>query len=243
MNAKKENPLDSRICDLGLDLQSSLFAPAIRELDAELERADIAMRPRFYLSTDYGCIVRSVDVGLLFMDGFPALRRIARRIGMRVRRPAQILMTLRHEAGHAFCYGHRLYATRRFRDLFGVQGDFYRSYPDRWWPSPAGRARVARGELIQVYASRHADEDFAICFQTWLAEPAGCVERYVRRPRIAEKLVYVADAVRLHGHRPVTRSAGPPDDCVDRLRPTLRRWLDRVRREQDYNLFPQGPVA
>ena len=243
MFPSKADLLDTRICDLRLRLRSSLFVPAIRALNAELKRAGIRLRPRHYLSTGYGCVVRSVDVGLLFTDGFPELRPIARAIGMRVRTPIQFLYTLRHEAGHAFCYAHRLYATKSFRELFGVHGSFYNTYPARWRPSQADRSRVARGEIVRVYAARHADEDFATCFQTWLEAPVACMERYRRRPRIAEKLAYVAAVVRLYGPRPAAHGSAPADDDVDVLRVTLRQWLTRVRRAQDYNLFPRGPVA
>lgn len=235
--------LATRICDLGLTLAGSDFAPGLAIVAAELQRAGIALRPQFYLSTGYGCVERTTWVGVLFTDGSRPLRRLARAVGMRVRGPAQVLWTLRHEAGHAFCYGHRLYAQREFRVLFGVQGSFFRSYPDRWSPSAADRSRVARGDLIELYAARHADEDFSVCFQTWLADPAGCFARYRRRPRIVTKLEYVAEAVARCGATPVPVRGGVPADRTDALRLTLGQWFERVRRTQDYNLFPKGPVA
>jgi hypothetical protein len=235
--------LDTRLCDLGLDLAASRFAPLLETLEAELAKAGIALRPRFYLSTGYGCGERTTNVGLLFTDGFPAFRSIARTAGMRVRDGAKMLRTLRHETGHAFCYAHRLYREPRFRRLFGVKGHFYATYPEPWSPTPEARSRVARGEILQVYAARHPDEDFAICFQTWLADPEGCRERYRRRPVILEKLDYVASAVARHGPRSVKGLRDTLDEPVDAMRPTLARWLERMRREGDYNLFPGGPVA
>ncbi len=235
--------LEIRLCDLKLELEHSLFQPVIAELECELERAGIALRPRHYLSTGYGCNIRSVDVGLLFTDGFPVLRKIARARGLRTRAPAQLLRTLRHEAGHAFCYANRLFATPAFRVLFGVKGRFYETYPGRWHPSAADRARVARGEIIQVYAARHADEDFATIFQAWLEAPATCLDRYRRRPRLAEKIAYVAEAARQHGATASRASGAPVADCVNHMKSTFGQWLARVQRAQDYNLFPKGPVA
>jgi hypothetical protein len=235
--------LNTRLCDLGLELGESLFQPVIVELERELDRAGIVLRPRHYLSTGYGCNIRSVDVGLLFTDGFPALKKLAAERGMRTRSPFQMLRTLRHEAGHAFCYSNRLFATAAFRRLFGVRGRFYESYPDRWRPTAADRARVARGEIIQVYAARHADEDFATLFQTWLAAPAACLDRYRGRPRIAEKLAFVAESVRLHGRTPARPGGARLSDDVNLMKTTLGRWFAAVERRQDYNLFPKGPVA
>ena len=242
-NDKAALLLDTRLCDLGLELGKSLFQPVISELERELERGGIALRPRHYLSTGYGCNIRSVDVGLLFTDGFPALRKLARARGMRVRSPAQLLRTLRHEAGHAFCYANRLFAAPDFRALFQVRGRFYETYPARWHPSAGDRARVARGEIIQVYAARHPDEDFATLFQTWLESPATCLSRYRRRPLLAEKLAFVIEAVRRHGQTSAALRSAPVEESVLTMRVTLRRWLARVEQRQDYNLFPKGPVA
>ena len=229
--------------DLELDLESSFFGPELKTLERELCEAGIVLRPFFYLCTSYGCVVRTANVGLLFTDAVPALRRVARAAGLRVRNRQEILRTLRHETGHAFCYTHRLHETRRFRDLFAVEGDFYDSYPDVWRPSREAWARVARGEIVRVYAARHADEDFAICFQAWLANPAGCAAPYARRPRISEKLAYVAEVGRLLGRRAVANDPADLDEPIATEERTLGEWFDAVRRGGDYNLFPKGPVA
>ena len=228
---------------LNIDMASSFFAVQLTTLDRELRRAGVTLRPRFYLCTGYGCVVRTANVGLLFTDAVPPLRRLAHDAGMRVRSRREILRTLRHETGHAFCYTHRLYATRRFRDLFGVVGNFYGTYPDRWQPTRVARGRVARGDIIGVYAARHADEDFARCFQTWLADPAGCRAPYARRPRVVETLAYVAEVVHALGSSAVARDPDDLDQPIDTVKMTLREWFNAVRRAGDYNLFPKGPVA
>lgn len=242
--ARKERALlGTRLSDLRLDLSASFFAPHLVTLERELHRAGLAMRPHFYLCTGYGCVVRTVNVGLLFTDGFPATRRIARSAGMRVRNGAGILRTLRHEAGHAFCYSHRLHESARFRELFGVSGDFYESYPDSWRPTPRAQSRVRRGEIIGIYADRHADEDFALCFQTWIADPAGCLLPYQHRPLIRRKLAYVAEMAARCGARKVPNDPGDLDEPIDSIRHTLQAWIRKMRDASDYNLFPKGPVA
>lgn len=240
---KDREMLGTRLSDLRLDLSASFFAPHRVTLERELHRAGLAMRPNFYLCTGYGCVVRTVNVGLLFTDGFPATRRIARSAGMRVRNGAEILRTLRHEAGHAFCYSHRLYDSARFRELFGVDGDFYDTYPDSWRPSPRAQSRVRRGEIIGIYADRHADEDFALCFQTWIADPAACVLPYERRPVIRRKLAYVAEMAARFGARKVPNDPGDLDEPLDSIDLTLQAWIEKIQEASDYNLFPKGPVA
>jgi hypothetical protein len=235
--------LATRLCDLRYEIATSLFAPQLANVDREIRGAGLALRPNFYLCTGYGCVVRTVNVGILFTDGFAPTRRIARSVGMRVRGGAAILRTLRHEVGHAFCYAHRLHETACFRELFGVDGDFYDSYPDEWRPTPAALTRVRRGEIIGVYAGRHADEDFAVCFQTWLADPANCMRPYRRRPLILKKLAYVADVASRLGRRKVANDPADLDEPLAAVEVTLRDWLDEVRRTADYTLFPKGPVA
>jgi hypothetical protein len=235
--------LATRLRDLPFTMADSFFVPHLAALDRELRRAGLRLQPNFYLCTSYGCVVRTSNIGILFTDGFPATRRLARSIGLRVRNGTDILRTLRHEAGHAFCYVNRLHETPRFRELFDVTGDFYDTYPDCWRPSHAALKRVRRGEIIGMYAHRHADEDFAVCFQTWLADPAGCTHHYHRRPVILEKLAYVAETTRRLGSKIVPNDPADLDEPIGAISLTLQGWLDHVRKIGDYNLFPKGPVA
>ena len=235
--------LRRRVCDLGLRLERSDFQVQIRALQRELEAAGIALRPRFYLSTEYGCIERTATIGVLFTDGSAATRRAARRHGVIVRVGEAVLRTLRHEAGHAFCYVHRLYASPRFRRLFGVRGSFFGTYPESWRPGPRDRARARRGEVVSLYGARHPDEDFAVAFQLWLGDPAGCFRRRPRRPRTLEKLAYVAEVVARHGRSPGRPRRGPLDEPIGEVTATLGEWLAQVRRGTNYQLRAKGTVA
>ena len=48
----------------------------------------------------------------------------------------QIMMCMRHEAGHVFNYAYRLYTTPEWRRLFGP---FFRPYRDEYRPVPFSR--------------------------------------------------------------------------------------------------------
>jgi hypothetical protein len=235
--------LQRRVRDLGLTLARSDFAPRLRTLRGELRAAGIALWPRFYLSTEYGCYERTANIGVLFTDGFAATRREARRHGVVVRGAAEVLRTLRHEVGHAFCYVHRLFATARFRRLFGVRGSFFRSYPESWRPGPRDRARLRRGEIAGLYAARHADEDFAVSFQVWLGDPVGCFRQHARHPRVLAKLAYVAEVVARHGRTAVRPPRVPLDEPLHEVTETFGAWLERVRRGTNYQLRARGTVA
>jgi hypothetical protein len=235
--------LQRRVRDLGLTLARSDFAPQLRTLRRELRAAGIALWPRFYLSTEYGCYERTATIGVLFTDGFAATRREARRHDVVVRDASLVLRTLRHEVGHAFCYVHRLYATARFRRLFGVHGSFFGSYPESWRPGPRDRARLRRGEVAGLYATRHPDEDFAVSFQVWLADPVGARRQHARHPRVLEKLAYVAEVVARHGRAAVRPRRVPLDEPLAAVTATLGEWLARVTRGSNYQLRARGTVA
>ena len=62
----------------------------------------------------------------------------------------EILMYLRHEAGHAFNYAYELYKTPEWRDLFGP---FRRPYRDDYRPVPFSRAlRAPHRRLVRAEA-------------------------------------------------------------------------------------------
>ncbi len=238
-----ERVLRARVCDLNLRFDRSRFAPLVKRLYRELAAAGIALRPRFYLSTEYGCITGSATIGLLWTDGFPFAQRLAKRAGIRTRDRRRILRTLRHEVGHAFCYAHHLYRTERFRRLFGVKGHFFNSYPEIWRPNAAGRNRLERGEVILLYATRHPDEDFAVCFEHWLERRHRWRRDFAGSPRVLEKLAYVEEVVALRGPVRPRLKWTPFDVPVDRVRATVADWMESVVRGTNYNLLPDTPVG
>jgi hypothetical protein len=75
----------------------------------------------------------------------------------------EIMMYLRHEAGHAFNYAYRLFSTPEWRTLFGP---YNRRYRDHYRPVPFSRKYVRH--IAGWYAQKHPDEDFAETFAVWL---------------------------------------------------------------------------
>jgi hypothetical protein len=238
--------LDTPVKDLRLTLKKSRFHPLIQEVRRELVDAGISLKPTFYLSTEYGCLERSTTIGLLWTDGFDFSYRIAKKAGIRTRKPPIILRTLRHEVGHAFCYAHKLYKTERFRQLFGVRGRFFESYPEIWKPGAREQRRLDRGEVILLYATRHADEDWAVSFEFWLtakAEGWSWKRRFRGKPQVLSKLAYVEEAVAAFGRK---RSQVKPmalDEPVSEVRLTMQEWIDSVLRGTNYNLLPRTAVG
>jgi hypothetical protein len=198
----------------------------IRRLGRELAGRKIRLRPNFYLSNEYGCVVRTANVGVLWTDALPQRPALHARHRDRARDPEILMRVLRHEAGHAFCYVHRLYERRDFRGLFAVKGDFFGSYPDRGWvPGPRDEARLRRGEHINLRCLKHPDEDFAICFQTWLNPEIDWRAQYAAFPLIERKLAFVEAMARRFGAKVYQSDPSDLDAPVESLTMTVAEWF------------------
>lgn len=195
--------LGRRIADLGLRLEGSPVERYVLQLYAELERKGLRrFRPVCYLSDEWGCPDREPVIGIPFYLADPTLARLEAAMND-LEDERQILMYLRHEAGHAFNYAYRLYATPQWRRRFG---NFYRPYPDDYTPVPFDRRYVRH--IAGWYAQKHPDEDFAETFAVWLTPGSGWRTRYAGWPAM-EKLRYVERAARALGDAepPVARGA------------------------------------
>jgi hypothetical protein len=142
----------------------------------------------------------------------------------------EIMMYLRHEAGHAFNYAYRLYATPEWRELFGP---FNRRYRDEYKPVPFSRKYVRH--LAGWYAQKHPDEDFAETFAVWLTPRSQWRQRYKGWGALA-KLRYVDRmARRLRDTEPV-RPQGHTDVTVEEMETTVEEFYKRALAEQSQSV-------
>ncbi len=230
MGSRRHVTVDSRICDLGLRISGPPFGALKRSLERELSSRGIRLRPSFYLSNEYGCVAGTANVGVLWEDALPQRPSLHKRFRARLRDPEILPRIMRHEAGHAFCYVHRLHARRDFRDLFKVRGDFFGSYPDGGWaPGAKDEARLRRGAHINIRCLKHPDEDFAICFQTWLHPEADWRVQYAAFPAILRKLDYVDRVARTCGAKPYESDPRDIDAPVESLTMTVSEWFGNRR--------------
>jgi hypothetical protein len=93
----------------------------------------------------------------------------------------ELMMTLRHEAGHAINYAYRLYQSQEWQDTFGRFTEPYRDY---FHPNPQSKDFVKHlyqqvGNYAgRIYAQKHPDEDFAETFAVWLTPRSSWREKY-----------------------------------------------------------------
>src|SRR6059058_2038595 len=177
--------LTKPIRDLNLKIEGSSVERYVQQLYRELDRKGLKkFRPKVYLSDEWGCPSEEPVIGIPFYLADPKLQKLEREMND-LEDEREIMMYLRHEAGHAFNYAYRLFATPEWRTRFGP---FNRRYRDHYRPVPFSRKYVRH--IAGWYAQKHPDEDFAESFAVWLTPDSDWKRRYARWPAL-RKLQYV----------------------------------------------------
>ena len=203
------------IRELGLRLEGSPLERSVQQLYRELEAKGIQkFRPLCYLSDEWGCPSGEPVIGIPFYLANPELAQLERKMND-LEDAREIMMYLRHEAGHAFNYAYRLYATTEWRELFGP---FRRAYRDNYRPIPFSRNYVRH--MAGWYAQKHPDEDFAETFAVWLTPRSQWRKKYKGWGALA-KLQYVDRIARKVGKLEPTRRRGHTDITVDEMESTV----------------------
>jgi hypothetical protein len=113
--------------------------------------------------------------------------------------------------GHAFCYAYKLYRLKEFRQLFQVEGNFFRSYPDdnSYRPNPFSPDYV--NPDFDHYAQKHPDDDFAETFATYIDPQSTWKQRYKDKAGALKKLQFAGRVIRAYrGRRPLLDNANQP---------------------------------
>jgi hypothetical protein len=218
--------LPQRINELGLKLEGSPVERYVKMLHAELERKGLRrFRPHAYLTDEWGCPDGEPIIGIPFYLADPKLARLEKEIDD-LEDEREILMYLRHEAGHALNYAYRLYERPEWRELFGP---FTRPYRERYRPVPFHRNFVRH--LEGWYAQKHPDEDFAETFAVWLTPRSRWRVRYRGWPAM-RKLRYVDRMARaLADTEPPVRLAST-DITVEEMDMTVEDFFRATQAER-----------
>jgi hypothetical protein len=182
--------LNTRICDLELRIEDSPLEPFIDRLYREFRNKNLRYQPEFYLTDDWGCPDQVPIIGIPFYLADRRLARLEEEQTGEIEDDQQIMMLMRHEAGHAINYAYELYRNRGWADVFGP---FSRPYKDSFQPNPFSREfvrHIVHHRYGRTYAQKHPDEDFAETFAVWLTPRSGWRRRYRNWPAL-QKLLYV----------------------------------------------------
>lgn len=206
---------DTRICDLGLAIEGSAVAKFVQQLYRELERKKILkFRPACYLTDEWGCPSGEPVIGIPFYLARPDLAQIEKE-NNDLESDREIMMYLRHEAGHAFNYAYRLHRTPEWKQVFGP---YRRPYRENYRPVLFSKNYVRY--LPGWYAQKHPDEDFAETFAVWLTPRSGWRKRY-RGWGAMEKFRYMDRIGRELGNADPLRKRGDPDVTTSEMELTV----------------------
>ena len=218
--------LGKRIRELGLKLEGSPVEPYVRQLYRELERRGLhKFRPVCYLTDEWGCPDQQPILGIPFYLADPKLGKLEREVDD-LEDSREIMMYMRHEAGHVFNYAYRLYTTPDWRLIFGP---FNRPYREHYRPVPFSKSFVRHIE--GWYAQKHPDEDFAETFAVWLTPGSAWRRRYRGWP-VMKKLRYVDRVAKSASNLDPVVKTGEMDISVDDMRLTVAEFYRRAEREK-----------
>lgn len=219
----REALLQARIKDLKLHIQGTPLEKLIQQLYSELEAKGLSLKPACYLSDQWGCPSGVPVIGVPFYLADPKLLSIEAELGDSAETEDEILMYLRHEAGHAFNYAYKLYETEEWQKLFG---DYNKPYKEEYKPRPFSRKYVVH--ISGWYAQKHPDEDFAETFAVWLTAGSDWQKRYAGWGAL-KKLQYVDQVMARLGRSAPIVNLDERDAAVEDMEETV---LDHYKARQ-----------
>ena len=218
--------LSRPIRDLGLKLEGSPVERFVEQLYRELDAKGLTkFRPACYLTDEWGCPSGEPIIGIPFYLAHAALSELEKATHD-LEDAREIMMYLRHEAGHAFTYAYRLHNSPEWKRLFGP---FRRPYRENYRPAPFSRDYVRH--LPGWYAQKHPDEDFAETFAVWLTPRSNWRKRY-RGWNAMEKLRYLDRLARKVGRSDPPRRRARTDITVDEMDATVAEFYHQAAREE-----------
>jgi len=217
--------LDRPIRELGLKLEGSPLEPFVERLYREMQQKGLQkFHPTVYLTDEWGCPSGEPVIGIPFYLARPDLAALEKETND-LEDAREIMMYLRHEAGHAFNYAYRLHRTPEWKQLFGP---FRRPYHDNYRPVPFSKNYVRH--LAGWYAQKHPDEDFAETFAVWLTPRSGWRKRYRGWGAMA-KLRYMQRIAKELGDKEPVRRRGLTDITVDEMETTVGEFYRQTAPE------------
>ena len=224
------------IRDLGLKVEGTPLEPILSEFQSELERAGFRrVRPRFYLSTEWGVTFGSVAIAIPFYLARPELREMHEQKAGHVEglNKSDILRYLRHEMGHVVNYAYRLYEQEEWVIHFG---SITQPYLEEYRPAPFSRRFVRH--LPGWYAQKHPDEDWAETFAVWMTSGFDWRTEYASQPAALAKLEFCDRAIASVRERDPLEAPAVLDEDVGELSISVDQFYRSEPRSEAE--FPRG---
>ena len=221
----ESNLWSTPIRDLGLTIEGTRLEPILAEFSEELRQIGITrVRPRFYLSTEWGVPFETVAIAIPFYLARPDLTALhAERVGhVEGFDRADILKYLRHEMGHVINYAYRLYDQEEWVKQFG---SITQPYFEEYRPEPFSRRYVRH--LPGWYAQKHPDEDWAETFAVWMTPGLDWRAEYGAWPVAYAKLTYCSRTMNTLRDRDPEVTNSELDEDVAEIEYSLDQYYGR----------------
>jgi hypothetical protein len=221
----ESNLWSTPIRDLGLTIEGTRLEPILAEFTEELRRVGISrVRPRFYLSTEWGVPFETVAIAIPFYLARPDLTALhAERVGhVEGFDRADILKYLRHEMGHVINYAYRLYDQEEWVKQFG---SITQPYFEEYRPEPFSRRYVRH--LPGWYAQKHPDEDWSETFAVWMTPGLDWRAEYGGWPVAYGKLTYCSRTMNALRDRDPEVTSSELDEDVGEIEYSLDQYYGR----------------
>jgi hypothetical protein len=233
---QESNLRSTQIRDLGLQIAGTKLEPIIKKFETELEAVGLTqLRPRFYLSTEWGVAFGTIAIALPFYLAKPELEELqAEQVGhIEGVSNADILRYLRHEMGHVVNYAFRLYEQQDWVKLFG---SITQPYIEEYRPQPFSRRFVRH--LPGWYAQKHPDEDWAETFAVWMTAGLDWRAAYEKWPSALAKLEYCDRVMAEVRDREPPVKAEDRDEDVQEISYSLQDFYSKMHLGED--VLPPG---
>ncbi len=210
---REQNWSSKPIRDLGLKIEGTRLEPVLAEFQREVEALELRVKPRFYLSTDWGVVTGTVAIAIPFYLAEEELSQMhAQKTGvLEGDSRRELLRYLRHEFGHVVNYAYKLYDEGEWVRLFGP---ITQPYLEDYRPSPFSRRYVRH--LPGWYAQKHPDEDWSETFAVWMTPRLDWRAEYNDQPAALAKLEYCARVLaELRERDPISDAAETEEDVAE----------------------------
>ncbi len=224
-NISEEELLNTRICDLPVDINGTWLRECTDKLHEELREKGISFLPEFYLADEWLTPDREPVIGIPFFLAHPPLMKLEKKMMVRAEGSTKewCMKLLRHETGHAINYAYQLYKKGKWQKTFGlISQDYGDSYKFR----PYSKNFVRH--LENHYAQYHPDEDFAETFAVWLTPGTDWKTGY-RGWKALSKLTYVDELMRKIKDLPPTKPKGEKYWQSSKIKTTLKNYYKKKR--------------
>jgi len=199
--------LASPVRDLALTVNDGQLGEAVAQVEGELTARGIVWRPLWYIGEpDFWTTDQATSINLPWYLASDRIWELVNEQDQRYTRE-EVVSILRHEVGHALGYAFEIWRDGYWKRTFG---DFFAPYLDEYTPDPTSTdyVRHLHGMVSAAnahYAQKHADEDWAETFATWLDPGSRWREEYAEWPGALAKLETVETLLSSWG-----RAYGPP---------------------------------